>query len=480
MLLNDPTYQFTPMQAQAILRFASRVIAREVGAEVSFAEDEHLNSVANLKVGGAFTTLKKQGRLRACYGTFGGESSLRTAVENAAINTATRDHRFPPISPTELSELTLDVTLLFNFESVNVAIDDRPRQFEIGRHGIVLSLGHARGLFLPQVPVEQKWNQLEYLAHIGLKAGLSQDAWRHPDAKLTRFEGQILEGPFDTSEFTVAGTAPKPITVRNPAVAGQFYPGEPAKLEQLVAQCLAGPTNVEHDYPAIMAPHAGLVYSGKVAGAVFRQTRIPNRVLIIGPKHTPHGSDVAIMPFAKWRIPGIELENDENLNQALAKMPLARLDAAAHANEHAIELELPFIAAKNPRAKVCGLVIGRATLNQCLAIGDHLAHVVASSQEPILVVISTDMNHFATDQENRRLDAIALKAIESLDPSQVFRTVVEEYGISMCGVRPTVAVMQMLKRLGKLNKVSLVSYATSCDVNQNASRVVGYASMAFE
>jgi AmmeMemoRadiSam system protein B len=179
-------------------------------------------------------------------------------------------------------------------------------------------------------------------------------------------------------------------------------------------------------------------------------------------------------------LPGGSLAADPALARRLVDgIPGLKLDAAAHQQEHAIEVELPFLARLAPHSRVTGIAIGPAGLAGCREFAAGLAAVLRELPERPLLVVSSDMNHFANDAENRRLDEIALQAIETLDPEQVFDTVVTRNNISMCGVRPCVIVMETLRQLGLLRRCQRVGYSTSADVSGDKHRVVGYAGMLF-
>jgi AmmeMemoRadiSam system protein B len=152
------------------------------------------------------------------------------------------------------------------------------------------------------------------------------------------------------------------------------------------------------------------------------------------------------------------------------------MDAAAHAQEHGIEVELPFIARLAPQAKVVGITIGGGDLARCRQFAEGLAKVVSEMEEPPLLLISSDMNHYASDAETRRLDEMALEAMETRDAEKLYEVVTGKH-ISMCGVLPAVIVMEALAKLKKLKKIERVAYATSGDVSGDKSRVVGYAGM---
>jgi AmmeMemoRadiSam system protein B len=155
------------------------------------------------------------------------------------------------------------------------------------------------------------------------------------------------------------------------------------------------------------------------------------------------------------------------------------LDALAHRDEHAIEVQLPILARLAPQAQVTGIVIGGGDNFSALQrFASQMAGVLSDLAERPLLVISSDMNHFADDKENRVLDRIALDAIETLDPAHVFQTV-RLHRISMCGLYPCVIVMETLRQLGSLNRCEPVGYATSADAEGPRNRVVGYAGMLF-
>jgi AmmeMemoRadiSam system protein B len=154
------------------------------------------------------------------------------------------------------------------------------------------------------------------------------------------------------------------------------------------------------------------------------------------------------------------------------------LDAMAHAREHAIEVQLPIVARLAPESRVVGIAIHGGDLPSLETFAEEMAALLAELPDRPLLVISTDMNHYATDKDTRRLDRMALEAVESLDPAKVYETV-RDNRISMCGVLPAVVVMETLKRLDSLNRFDSVGYATSADASGDKSRVVGYAGMLF-
>jgi len=636
-------------------------------------------------------TAKRSGMLRSCCGFMGSATTIAQGVQRAAQRTANDDHRFPPISASELPYLDLDVWLLFDPRPITVRGEARRESVVIGQHGLQVVRGDNRGLLLPGVAVEHELDAEQFLQHVCLKASLPPHAWKDDDVQIFSFAGLSIDGvipadvlatvsappasfsaedvkilsqlcrknvlafldgstptpyafnaadgeargvaielkvggqslltashfaireglpvqstlygiaeelakalqreeisrrelssleidlaifddvathgathSFDargylpngralliagrnksalvwdgglsasealgeamaaamlnesdkalvysasvaaTTSRLVTGNQPRPqraAGARPPAMAGTFYPADPSKLNRLLEQLLAGPPVEKRRYPAIMVPHAGLKYSGKTAADVLRRVEFPSTIIVVGPKHTPHGVDWAVAPNESWSIPGATLSGDPQLARELVEaIPELELDAAAHAKEHAIEVELPFLAKLAPNTKVVGITIGPGDYPLCKRIAAGLAKVlrrrVGQASSPAvrgtegtaggdacptkndqpLLVISTDMNHFASDAENRRLDELALQCIERLDAESLLATCRKNH-ISMCGVLPAVIVMETLRELGQLHRAQRIGYATSADATGDASRVVGYAGVVFE
>jgi AmmeMemoRadiSam system protein B/AmmeMemoRadiSam system radical SAM enzyme/AmmeMemoRadiSam system protein A len=624
-----------------------------------------LGETAERVVAGAFVSLKRGGHLRSCCGLLGKPVRLGAALEHAAARTARDDGRFPPVSPTELPHLDMEVWLLHPPVPVRARGEGRVAAVTVGRHGVQVARGASQGLLLPGVAVENGWNARQLLEQVCLKAQLPPSAWKEDDTALSTFEGEAfaarldgvegwtptlshlglgraqdlstytdfcrreltallsgstpsyylwgapdgtvnglvllvgrpggaalhfsqislrpgvplqatlssliqsaarqlagedvrreqlsaceiglvvlhdpamhgsvadphLEGcpegrallvlergksalvydparpaaellaeaarqarvthPAAASVVSLAAltgaprvsvsTAPRPAAGpgdRPAAVAGAFYEADAAELGRTLDGLLDGGPGGE-EWPAAMVPHAGLRFSGRIAAGVLRRLRIPRTVIVIGPKHTPHGVDWAVAPHQRWLLPGGAVESDVELARALCgAIDGLELDAAAHQREHAVEVELPLIARLAPGTKVVGVAVGEGDLSACRRFARGLADVLRGCAERPLLLVSSDMNHYAADAENRRLDAMALAALERGDPELVYNTVRENH-ISMCGVLPAVIVLETLHELGLFRRAERAGYATSADVTGDASRVVGYAGMLF-
>ncbi len=265
--------------------------------------------------------------------------------------------------------------------------------------------------------------------------------------------------------------------VREPAVAGMFYPGAARSLEREVARHLREDT-VHHDLLGCIAPHAGYVYSGPVAGKLYGHLRIPRRVVVLGPNHTGLGAPVAVAPHASWRTPlGPEPLDRELARILLEEFPAARPDELAHGREHSLEVQLPFIQVRRPDAVVLPVVLQHLGLEECLELGAALARAIRRTGEPVGIVASSDMSHYEPDPVARERDRLAIEAALTLDPAALYRTVHADR-ISMCGVVPATVMLAAVGELG-VTGGHLVDYATSGDTGGDRSSVVGYAGVCF-
>jgi hypothetical protein len=264
------------------------------------------------------------------------------------------------------------------------------------------------------------------------------------------------------------------IMVREPAVAGMFYPGDAAAVRAAARRHLGAEAGTATRAIGAILPHAGWRYSGDVAGHTLARLEVPGAVIILCPNHTGRGARVAVAPGGAFRVPGADVPIDEPLARALLDaFPAARADWAAHAGEHAIEVELPLLLARRPDVRIVPVVVGGLGEADVLALGDALARVVRAAGEPVLLLASSDMNHYLDDETTRRVDRRALAPILALDPAGLFRRVRDE-DITMCGVLPATAMLQAARALGA-TRAELVQYATSADASGDTERVVGYA-----
>lgn len=261
--------------------------------------------------------------------------------------------------------------------------------------------------------------------------------------------------------------------LRQPAVAGRFYPADPDALTADVASYLS-PERSRAKALACVIPHAGYVYSGQVAGAVFARVEIPSHCIILCPNHTGRGHPLAVMDEGAWQTPLGKMEIDTAMaRNLLGGFPALTSDSAAHQFEHAIEVELPFLQTIRTDVRFVPIAVGTSRLLMLEKLGEALAQAVHESDEQVLIIASSDMNHYEDDATTRIKDRKAIDQILALDPGGLYSTVMNE-SISMCGFGPTVATLVAAKLLGAKN-AELVQYATSGDVNGDRHAVVGYA-----
>ena len=183
------------------------------------------------------------------------------------------------------------------------------------------------------------------------------------------------------------------------------------------------------------------------------------------------------MQQGKWRTPLGEVPIDSELADVLLHSFAALADdSTAHLSEHAIEVELPFLQTIQPEVKIVPIAVGTSRLLLLQHLGQALADAVHSTAGPVLLIASSDMNHYEDDSSTRVKDRKAIDKILALDPQGLYETIMTE-SISMCGFGPAVAMLTAAKLLGA-SKGELIQYATSGDVSGERDMVVGYAGIA--
>lgn len=265
--------------------------------------------------------------------------------------------------------------------------------------------------------------------------------------------------------------------LRHPAVAGRFYPGHPDDLRSeasnYLSQVIATGTDVRRAIGCI-APHAGYMYSGHVAGAVFAHIEIPELCVVLCPNHTGMGRALAVMSEGAWETPLGEVLIDANFASKLKlRFPALHEDSAAHRAEHAAEVELPFLQLRQPKLRFVPIAIGTGQFEVLEALGLALGDEISGYSETVLIVASSDMNHYESDAVTRVKDHRAIELILTLDPRGLY-DVVTQQDVSMCGFGPAVVMLTAARRLGA-KSAELVKYATSGDISGDRDLVVGYA-----
>lgn len=263
--------------------------------------------------------------------------------------------------------------------------------------------------------------------------------------------------------------------VRRPAVAGFFYPDRvdriDAELDRLIED-----VQPKESPKAVVVPHAGWQYSGQVAGAVYGRVIFPRYAVLFGPNHTGLGPWGSIMSRGRWMVPGGDVPVARELAEAiLGACRVLEEDTLAHAQEHALEVQLPFLRRIRPDIAFVPITLMRTDLASCAEVGHAVAEVIKAYEEPVALISSTDLNHYEAQAVSNVKDQLAIDAILALDPEGLQRTV-REHRISMCGIAPTTAVLVALRAMGA-RKAELIRYMTSGDVSGDYERVVGYGGL---
>ncbi|MFO1519858.1 MAG: AmmeMemoRadiSam system protein B [bacterium] len=266
--------------------------------------------------------------------------------------------------------------------------------------------------------------------------------------------------------------------IRPPAVAGYFYPGDPHALRSQVQAFLqaedAQGARAQRAI-ALVSPHAGYIYSGSVAASAFSRVKLPSKFFILSPNHTGEGALVALNKKGKWATPLGEAAIDSDLAEAFSqRCEIAEEDSLAHRAEHSLEVQIPFLQVLKKDFRFVPLTLHHLSYELCEKIGEELAETIRASGEEVLIVASSDMNHYESQETTMRKDQIAIDPILQLNPKALYEQV-HRHRVSMCGIIPTTVALVAAKRLGA-KTAELIRHATSGDVSRDYDRVVGYAS----
>ena len=265
---------------------------------------------------------------------------------------------------------------------------------------------------------------------------------------------------------------------RNPAVAGQFYPGSPEEIRRVLAQYIDQGAE-KRECIAVVAPHAGYIYSGRIAGETFSRVMLPERVIILAPNHTGRGRMISIYPGDAWNTPLGKVPVDKELNKLLLDASdLIEEDEQAHVREHSAEVQVPFLQYLQPGVMISVMVLATREYDALSVLGGAIASAVRNAGEKVLIVASSDMTHFESQKIANEQDRAAIEKIESLDPLGLLETVLSR-GITMCGVGPVTTALVAALELGA-HSAELTGYETSGDITGDLSSVVGYAGFLVE
>jgi AmmeMemoRadiSam system protein B len=271
-----------------------------------------------------------------------------------------------------------------------------------------------------------------------------------------------------------------PQRVRPAAVAGTWYPGTAAALTSAIDRLLAGPAQaagVTGDLVALIAPHAGLKYSGPVAAYAYQllRERVFDLAVLVGPSHFVGFEGVAVSRCGAFETPTGPVPVDEDAAATLMdSTPFVREHDAAHAREHSLEMQLPFLRRLAPDVPILPLVMGYQTDATARALADGLSRMLTGRRA--LLVASSDLSHYHAADMAARLDRVVLDHVTQFD-ADALQAALDANPDHACGGGPIVAVMRAARQLGATSAVTL-HYADSGDVSGDKSSVVGYMAAA--
>jgi hypothetical protein len=226
---------------------------------------------------------------------------------------------------------------------------------------------------------------------------------------------------------------------------------------------------------SVISPHAGYVYSGKVAGSVFSSVTLPGIFIILGPNHQDVSTGISIMKQGVWETP----LGDVSVNTTLADLIMKQSgglkeNPQSHSQEHSLEVQVPFIQYLKEDFSFVPISIAHfATYDDLEELGKAIAGAIRENGQDVLIVASTDMSHYVSQEDAKKKDFLAIEKILELDARGLY-DVVKKENISMCGFQPTTATIIASKKLGA-KKAELIKYQTSGDVSGDFLKVVGYA-----
>ncbi len=261
--------------------------------------------------------------------------------------------------------------------------------------------------------------------------------------------------------------------IRQPVVAGQFYPASRSELEKELDQLVPG-SKQKLSAISIISPHAGYIYSGATAGRVIASVSIPKTIIILGPNHRGVGALAALSPDDAWQTPLGLVPVEKRLASIICKqIPAVQEDALAHRNEHSLEVQVPFLQYLRPDISIVPLCLGFGDYIGAEFLGKGIASAIREFSEEVLILASSDMTHYESAEAAKKKDIQALERVLALDPEGLVE-VCRSKRITMCGVIPSAVMLVAAMELGA-KTAEVVDYTTSGDVTGDYSQVVGYA-----
>lgn len=258
--------------------------------------------------------------------------------------------------------------------------------------------------------------------------------------------------------------------MRTCAVAGMFYPRDPSHLEQLLEKFFSG-TRPDGVSRGIVSPHAGYIYSGEVAAHAF--STIPpdfsGTFVVIGPSHRGY---INCVSKVSWETPLGVVDTDAEFVELLD----IETDEFSHRDEHSLEVQMPFIKYRFPRARIAPVMMGLQDYPSAMRVAEKIVNAVRQTKKDVRIVASSDFSHYVPEQKAKSDDLYAIEPLLTLDTSEFYRRI-EERRVTACGFGPIAAMVTACGKLGA-KTAQLIRYATSGDITGDRREVVGYAAIA--
>jgi AmmeMemoRadiSam system protein B/AmmeMemoRadiSam system protein A len=265
---------------------------------------------------------------------------------------------------------------------------------------------------------------------------------------------------------------------RNPYVAGYFYPAAASELRTMIAKFMDKDASKE-EVVGLLVPHAGYQYSGPVTGATVSRIKFKDTFIIMGPTHSGMGRPFSVMAAGTWTTPLGEVEVDEELAGRLVGISRhLEDDYRAHQEEHAVEVQIPFLQYFKPDIRIVPIILASAPIGIYKDIGRDIARVIKEVKREVVIMASGDMTHYEPQSTAKEKDMKAVEAMVDLDEDELTRRY-RRLSISMCAYGPVACLIAAAKRLGA-NSAELVKYQTSGDTTGDYDAVVGYAGVIFK
>jgi AmmeMemoRadiSam system protein B/AmmeMemoRadiSam system protein A len=266
--------------------------------------------------------------------------------------------------------------------------------------------------------------------------------------------------------------------IRNPYVAGYFYPGSASELRAAIAKYVDKNAPKE-EVVGLLVPHAGYQYSGPVTGATISRIKFKDTFIIMGPSHSGLGKPYSVMPEGTWKTPLGNVEVDSELaRKIIAASKYIQEDYQAHQEEHAVEVQIPFLQYFKPDVRIVPIILSHAEVTIYKEIGKDIARAIKEMKREVVILASGDMTHYETRTSASEKDSKAVEAMLELNEDELTRRY-QRLSISMCAYGPVVCLISAAKELGATG-AELIKYQTSGDITGDHDAVVGYAGVIFK